>query len=101
MLQDIPQSVRAAYTIAPVPRDLIPSTSTKKAQILWVGCSDSWITETQTLDVMAEETFVHRNLGNVLSNGDLSSESAIQYAVELLKVSVTGSLPATSRFEKE
>lgn len=87
MLDDIPQAVRKQYAIHPVPRDLIPSVNEKKAQILWVGCSDSWITETQTLDVMAEETFVHRNLGNVLSNGDLSSESAIAYAVDLLKVS--------------
>lgn len=86
MLTDIPLAVRKQYTVQPVPRDLIPSANEKKAQILWVGCSDSWITETQTLDVMAEETFVHRNLGNVLSNGDLSSESAIAYAVDLLKV---------------
>ena len=90
MLEDIPQAVRKQYSVQPVPRDLIPSAHEKKAQILWVGCSDSWITETQTLDVMAEETFVHRNLGNVLSNGDLSSESAIAYAVDLLKVSANG-----------
>ena len=86
MLQNHDLIARKEYTVSPVPRDLIPSSGENKAQILWVGCSDSWITETQTLDVMAEETFVHRNLGNVMSNGDLSSESAIAYSVDLLKV---------------
>jgi hypothetical protein len=31
--------------------------------------------------------FVFRNLGHVLSNGDLSSRSAVEWSVELLKVS--------------
>ncbi len=29
---------------------------------------------------------MHRNLGNVVSNGDLSSGSAIEWALEMLKV---------------
>ena len=87
MLENHALIAAKSYTSVPVPKDLIPSTHESKAQILWVGCSDSWITETQALDVMAEETFVHRNLGNVMSNGDLSSESAIAYAIDLLKVS--------------
>jgi len=86
MLQDHAQAARKRYTVLPVPKDLIPSQDIAKAQILWVGCSDSWITETSALDVLPEETFVHRNLGNVMSNGDLSSESAIAYCVDLLKV---------------
>lgn len=75
------------YSVLPVPRNFIPSTQTPKPQILWVGCSDSLICETETLDVLSEELFVHRNLGNILSNGDLSSESAIEWGVGLLKVS--------------
>jgi len=86
MLQDLAKAASKSYVVLPVPKDLIPSQGFANAQILWVGCSDSWITETSALDVLPEETFVHRNLGNVMSNGDLSSESAIAYCVDLLKV---------------
>jgi len=51
-----------------------------------VGCSDSLISETDSLGVDREEIFVHRNLGNLLSNEDLSSQSAIAWGVDLLKV---------------
>jgi carbonic anhydrase len=51
-----------------------------------VGCSDSFIIETETLDVLPEEIFVHRNLGNILHNRDLSSESALDWCLDLLKV---------------
>lgn len=33
-----------------------------------------------------DEIFVHRNLGGRVSNGDLSSGSALEWAVDLLKV---------------
>lgn len=36
--------------------------------------------------MLPDEIFVHRNLGNILSNGDLSSESAVEWCVGLLKV---------------
>ena len=87
MFPDVHRAARRRYSILPVPKDLIPSTGESKAQILWVGCSDSWITETAALDVLPQETFVHRNLGSVMSNGDLSSASAIAYCVDLLEVS--------------
>ncbi|OBT90925.1 hypothetical protein VE02_00248 [Pseudogymnoascus sp. 03VT05] len=86
MFPDVHRAARRRYSILPVPKDLIPSTGESKAQILWVGCSDSWITETAALDVLPQETFVHRNLGSVMSNGDLSSASAIAYCVDLLEV---------------
>ncbi|KFY26425.1 hypothetical protein V493_04103 [Pseudogymnoascus sp. VKM F-4281 (FW-2241)] len=86
MFPDVHRAARRRYSILPVPKDLIPSTGESKAQILWVGCSDSWITETAVLDVLPQETFVHRNLGSVMSNGDLSSASAIAYCVDLLEV---------------
>jgi len=84
--QHAAETVRREYAVSPLSSHLIPSLRKPEAQILWVGCSDSWITETGVLDVLPEETFVHRNLGNVLSNGDLSSRSAIDYALEILKV---------------
>ncbi len=78
--------IKKEYDPVPVPRTFIPSTGTPKPHILWVGCSDSLIVETETLDVLPDEIFVHRNLGNILSNGDLSSVSAVEWCVDLLKV---------------
>ncbi|KAI1000342.1 hypothetical protein K3495_g7857 [Podosphaera aphanis] len=74
------------YTTVPLSRDFIVSSGSPKPQILWVGCSDSLIIETETLDLLPQELFVHRNLGNILSNGDLSSLSAIEWAIGLLGV---------------
>lgn len=74
------------YTVKPVEPDFIPSNKQGKAQILWVGCSSSWITECDALNVESNEILVIRNLGNVLSYADLSSESAIEYALDFLKV---------------
>jgi carbonic anhydrase len=84
---DFNAAVRKQYNILPVSPSLIESQSSAKQHILWVGCSDSLVSETDSLDVDREEIFVHRNLGNLLSNGDLSSQSAIAWAVDLLKVS--------------
>lgn len=70
----------------PVRRGLIPSTGTAKPQVLWIGCSSSSLTEMQTLGVEAEEILVHRNIGNMLSNNDLSTLSSVEYALRVLKV---------------
>jgi len=79
--------VKKKYQVAQVQAGYIPSNGGTRQQILWVGCSDSLICETETLGVHPEEIFVHRNLGNILSNGDLSSASAVEWSLEELKVS--------------
>jgi carbonic anhydrase len=83
---DFHNVIKKQYSAVPVPKTFIPSSGAPKPQILWVGCSDSLILETEALGVLPEEIFVHRNLGNILSNRDLSSESAVEWCVDLLKV---------------
>lgn len=75
------------YQVLPLPKDIIPPSKIPgKQQIRWIGCSDSSVEETDVLDVPREEFFVHRNFGNIVSNGDLSSGSAVAWCLELLKV---------------
>lgn len=79
------------YRRSKVPPNLIPSLQAPEAQILWIGCSDSGFAETRTLDVLPEEIIVHRNLGCVLSNDDLSTASTLEYALRILNVCSTSS----------
>lgn len=83
---DYPNAIRKTYTKHPVPSSFIPSNHSDQPQILWVGCSDSLILETECLAGLREQMFVHRNLGALVSNGDLSTTSALEWAVNLLKV---------------
>jgi len=87
MAIDVDSVVTKRYTVKSIPHNFFQCLEDGKQHVLWIGCSDSWVTETDRLGLSREEIFVHRNLANVVSNGDLSSSSAIEYCVAHLKVS--------------
>ena len=55
-------------------------------EYLYIGCSDSRVTTEELLGLKPGEVFVHRNIANLVNTLDLNAISAIQYAVEHLKV---------------
>src|SRR5919205_2213908 len=55
-------------------------------EYLWIGCSDSRVPATQLTGLSPGEMFVHRNVANLVVHTDLNCLSAIQFAVEVLRV---------------
>lgn len=55
-------------------------------QYLWIGCSDSRVPANQIVGLLPGDMFVHRNVANLVVHTDLSCLSAIQFAVEALRV---------------
>jgi carbonic anhydrase len=53
---------------------------------LWIGCSDSRVPANQVVGLVPGEMFVHRNVANVVVHTDLNCLSAIQFAVDVLRI---------------
>lgn len=51
----------------------------------WIGCSDLRAAES-CLATLPGEIFTHRNIANIVNSNDISSQGAIQFAVDVLKV---------------
>jgi carbonic anhydrase len=55
-------------------------------EYLWIGCSDSRIPAEAIAGLEPGEAFIHRNIANLVPNGDLNVMSVINYAVRHLGV---------------
>jgi len=55
-------------------------------EYLWIGCSDSRLPAYDIVGLKPGDIFVHRNVANLVIHTDFSCLTAMQFAIEVLKV---------------
>lgn len=58
----------------------------QKPKFLWIGCSDSRVSPEQMTMTPPGGMFIHRNVANLVDEGDLNLMAVLQYAVDVLEV---------------
>ncbi|MEO8309512.1 MAG: carbonate dehydratase [Pseudomonadota bacterium] len=58
----------------------------QRPRYMWIGCSDSRVPANQITGLQPGEVFVHRNVANLVVHSDLNALSAVQFAVDRLRV---------------
>ncbi|CAG8929329.1 unnamed protein product [Penicillium salamii] len=72
--------------IEPLEANNIQTFQQSVPQVLWIGCSDSDPRESSVYQIPNDQSLELRNLGNMIIEGDLSSEIMIKHAVVDLQV---------------
>jgi carbonic anhydrase len=58
----------------------------QKPAVLWIGCSDSRVSEDVITNSKPGTIFVHRNVANIVSFNDVNIAAIIEYAVVHLRI---------------
>lgn len=58
----------------------------QKPDYFWIGCADARVPANVIAGLEPGEVFVHRNVANVVHSADLNLLSALQFAIEELKI---------------
>jgi carbonic anhydrase len=54
--------------------------------VLWIGCSDSRVSEHQMTGSKPSAMFVHRNVANIVAFNDVNISSILEYGVVHVKI---------------
>ena len=58
----------------------------QRPEFFWIGCSDSRVPANVVAGLDPGEVFVHRNVANVVHSSDMNLLSALEYAVDALRI---------------